>query len=175
MAPWSGRNSTDAASEIDGQPIPATRDFRRDPARRVVSPEYFAALDIPLTRGRVFTREEASSKAPRYRLSSRRRWPAGIGRVRIRSATTFACPAIHEVIGVCRDVQSVSFMRDDGPFYYVLLDASAIEAARHAGSRLRRHARGRGGSPRRSCGSSTRRWRPPSSRSPPSSSGKASS
>src|SRR5262249_18457227 len=58
-APWSGRNSAEVG-EIDGRPIPLTRDYRRDPARRSVSPQYFAALDIPIAHGRVFTREEGS-------------------------------------------------------------------------------------------------------------------
>ena len=123
IAPWSGRNSTEL-KEIDGQPIPATRDFRRDPARRVVSPEYFAALDIPLIRGRGFTREEQSSKAPRVptvisEAMARRYWPGQdpVGH-------HFRVSGVHEVIGVSRDVQSVAYMRDDGPFYYVLLDAS---------------------------------------------------
>src|SRR5258708_32240315 len=31
-------------------------------------------------------------------------------------------PFAHEVIGVRRDVQSVRFMQDDGPFYYPPLD-----------------------------------------------------
>ncbi len=121
IAPWSGRNSTEL-KEIDGEPIPATRDFRRDPARRVVSAEYFATLDIPLIRGRLFTREEQSSKAPTVptvisEAMARRYWPGQdpVGH-------HFRVSGVHEVIGVCRDVQSVAYMRDDGPFYYVTLD-----------------------------------------------------
>src|SRR5258708_27608763 len=34
----------------------------------------------------------------------------------------FAISTLHEVIGVCRDVQSWRNMRDDGRFYYLPLD-----------------------------------------------------
>jgi len=34
----------------------------------------------------------------------------------------FRISAVHQVIGVCRNVQGVTFMRDDGPFYYSPLD-----------------------------------------------------
>jgi predicted permease len=118
IAPWSGRNSTELR-EIDDKPIPATGDYRRDPARRAVSPEYFAALDISLVRGRVFTRGEASSHTQHVpavisEAMARRYWP-GQDPVGHHFGT-------HEVIGVCRDVQSVAFMQDDGPFYYSPLD-----------------------------------------------------
>lgn len=121
IAPWSGRNSTKLI-EIDGQPIHGTRDYRRDPARRLVSADYFAALDIAVTRGRAFTGGEASSKgqvvpAVISEAMARRYWPGqdAVGR-------HFRTSAVHEVIGVCRDVQSVRDMQDDGPFYYLPLD-----------------------------------------------------
>ena len=121
IAPWSGRNSTELA-EIDGQPLPPTRDFRRDPARRMVSAEYFAILDIPLTRGRAFRRDEQPSKGEVIPVviseaMARRYWPDQdpLGR-------RFRTSAVHEVIGVSRDTQSVAFMQDDGPFYYSPLD-----------------------------------------------------
>ena len=119
MAPWAGRNSA-AIDEIDGKPMPRTRDFRRDPATRRVSPEYFTVLNLPLTRGRVFTREDASQTALIPAVISeamaRRYWPGTdpIGR-------RFRARGQHEVIGVTRDVQSVSFMQDDGPFFHAPL------------------------------------------------------
>jgi hypothetical protein len=128
IAPWSGRNSTEVA-EIDGKPVPATRDFRRDPARRLVSSEYFAALDISLTRGRFFTRNEPASNrqvTPTVisEAMARRYWPDQdpVGR-------HFRISGIHEVIGVCRDVQSVAYMHDDGPFYYLPLDVQQSKPA----------------------------------------------
>jgi predicted permease len=121
IAPWSGRNSTEV-TEIDGSPVPSTRDHRRDPARRVVSPGYFAALNIPLIRGRVFTRDEASSgrqpvPAVISEAMARRYWPDQnpVGH-------HFRLSVPHEVIGVSRDVQSVVYMEDDGPFFYSPLD-----------------------------------------------------
>ena len=121
MAPWWGRNPT-AVREIDGKPIPEPKHFMESPARRVVSPRYFSTLDIAVTRGRVFTRDETSSArttipAVISESMARRFWPGqdAIGH-------QFRVTKIHEVIGVCRDVQSVSFMQDDGPFYYWPLD-----------------------------------------------------
>jgi len=122
IAPWSGRNSTELTS-VDGKPIPSTHDFRRDPARRSVSPEYFADLDISFVRGRAFTREEATSKRQIVPVvisdaMARRYWPNQdpVGH-------HFAIPTLHQVIGVCRDVQSVAYMENDGAFYYTPLDA----------------------------------------------------
>jgi macrolide transport system ATP-binding/permease protein len=120
-APWSGRNSTEIA-EIDGKPISPTRDNRRDPAVRAVSAEYFAALDTPPARGRAFRGEDRPAKdlpIPTVisEAMAHRYWPNQdpIGH-------QFRTRLVHEVIGVCRDVQSVALMTDDGPFYYVPLD-----------------------------------------------------
>ena len=139
LAPWSGRNST-TILEIDGTPVPDTRDFRLDPARRVVSPEYFTTLDISLIRGRVFTRDDMMSPMVSTRqmipvviseAMARRYWPGQdpvrhhfrLGARRSSAPVRFA--DIHEVIGVCRDVQSVAYMQEDGPFYYRPLDPQA--------------------------------------------------
>ncbi len=130
IAPWSGRNST-TVLEIDGTPISVSKDFRDDPARRVVSPEYFTTMAIPLTRGRVFKHDEVSAKRPIVPVviseaMARRYWPGQdpVGhqfRLGNRFSTTRS-PQAHEVIGVCRDLQSVRSMQDDGPFYYRGLD-----------------------------------------------------
>jgi predicted permease len=121
IAPWSGRNSA-ALGAIDGKPIAATHDYLHDPASRRVSPEYFAVLNIPLSRGRVFTRDEVSSTRAAIPVviseaMARRYWP-GQNPIGHHFGTT----TLHEVIGVCRDLQSVRNMRDDGPFYYLPLD-----------------------------------------------------
>jgi predicted permease len=121
VAPWSGRNSAGIGA-IDGRPIPETHDYLQDPASRRVSPEYFAALNISLTRGRFFTRDDVSSTtqvipAVITEAMARRYWPGQnpVGH-------HFGISNLHEVIGVCRDTQSVRYMRDDGPFYYLPLD-----------------------------------------------------
>ena len=94
-----------------------------------MSPDYFVALDVPLTRGRIFTSEEVSSQMPVIptvvsEAMARRYWPGQdpIGH-------RFRVPTLHEVIGVSRDVQSVTFMADDGPFYYSPLDAGRSKPA----------------------------------------------
>lgn len=131
IAPWSGRNST-TVREIDGTPVSITGDVRHDPARRLVVPEYFTTLDIGLLRGRVFTREELSSKSPLVPVviseaMAKRYWPGQdpVGRqfrLGDRRPNAPRSPIAHEVIGVCRDVQSVRYLQDDGPFYYRPLD-----------------------------------------------------
>ena len=60
---WRGRNSTEL-NAIDGQPFSATHDFNKDPARRLVEPEYFSALSMPLVRGRVFRRDAGPAVIP---------------------------------------------------------------------------------------------------------------
>lgn len=129
-APWSGRNST-TVREIDGMPIPITGDFRDDPARRAVTDGYFSALSIPVIRGRVFTHDELSAKTPVPVVISeamaKRYWPGTdpLGhefRLGNRRPSTPRSPIAQRVVGVCRDVQSVSYIQDDGPFYYSPLD-----------------------------------------------------
>ena len=44
IAPWAGRNST-GLSQIDGTPIPQTRDYTRDPARRLVEGMEMTAVE----------------------------------------------------------------------------------------------------------------------------------
>jgi predicted permease len=115
-APWAGRNST-AILEIDGRVMPETRDFDQHPATRGVSAGFFTALDIPVIRGRAFTHDDALQTLTIPVVISesmaRRYWP-GLDPIGHR----FRTRVLHEVIGVSRDVQSVSFMQDDGPFYY---------------------------------------------------------
>jgi predicted permease len=126
IAPWSGRNIT-AVREVDGTPVPPAEDPIQDAARRVVTPDYFQTLQIPLTRGRAFTREEAASKSQVIPVviseaMARRYWPGQdpLGhqfRLGSRRSTTRSPEAL-EVVGVSRDLQSVRPMSDDGLFYY---------------------------------------------------------
>ena len=120
-APWAGRSSS-AITAIDGTPQPRSRDFRRDPARRQVSPDFFTTLGIPLVRGRSFTREDRASDVPALptvisEAMAQQYWPGTdpVGR-------SFKTTMSHEVIGVVRDVQSVGYMQPDGPFFYGPLD-----------------------------------------------------
>jgi ABC-type antimicrobial peptide transport system permease subunit len=55
---------------------------------------------------------------------ARRYWPGQdpVGR-------HFRIVKVHEVIGVCRDVQGVKYMEDDGPFYYWPLDLEQLKPA----------------------------------------------
>lgn len=128
IAPWQGRNSTEL-SEIDGKPLARTRDFRQDPARRVVSSEFFETLGIPIHQGRGFTTAEALRQGEVVPVvvseaMARRYWPgqSALGH-------RFRTGVVHEVVGVCRDVQSVGHMQNDGPFYYAPLDPQRVKPA----------------------------------------------
>jgi predicted permease len=122
IVPWSGRNSTEM-TQIDGQPVPPTHDYRQDPARRVVSSDFFATVGIPITRGRAFTREDSTAGLEESTVISEamasRYWPD-----QDPLGHSFGVKPVHRVIGVCRDVQSVTYMQEDGPFYYSLLDVA---------------------------------------------------
>jgi predicted permease len=120
-APWAGRNSA-PVSEIDGKPFQESREFRRGPARRMVTPGYFAALGLPVIRGRAFGPNDkpipgqpvpvvvSEAMAQRY-------WPGQdpIGH-------RFRAGALYEIVGVSRDAQTVAFMTDDSAFYHGALD-----------------------------------------------------
>ena len=105
-----------------------------------MSPEYFTALDIGLTRGRAFTRDEAASKSQVVPVviseaMARRFWPGQdpLGHeFRLgnrRQGVQPRSPIAHHVIGVARDLQSVRYMQDDGPFYYRPLDLQQTKPA----------------------------------------------
>jgi putative ABC transport system permease protein len=122
--PWSGRNSSQLL-EIDGKPVPDSP----HPPRRFVSPEYFTVLGIGLTRGRIFARDEL--------LQQRQVIPVVISEAMARQywygqdpiGHRFRTNYLHEVIGVCRDVQSVTYLQDDGSLYYVPLDLQQRKSA----------------------------------------------
>ena len=86
--------------------------YRRISSQRSTS-VWFAAAPSPATIGPAV----AAHAHGRFRSDG----PAVTGPGRIPSATV-PDDVLHEVIGVSRNVQSVRYMQDDGPFYYGLLD-----------------------------------------------------
>lgn len=103
-----------------------------------VTPNYFAALSIPILRGRYFTSEEAEEQAPVVVISeatARRFWPNedAIGkRLRIGSEKgTMSFPgesdpfiASSEVIGIAGDVRSLDLRKIDESYLYLPLSPS---------------------------------------------------
>jgi predicted permease len=95
-----------------------------DPTPRItvnvnfVSPNYFETLGIALLRGRRFTETEAQQHLPLAVINQSmadRLWPGDdpIGR-----RFSNGGPQPYEVIGVVRNVSSISLGQMDGPFYY---------------------------------------------------------
>jgi len=98
------------------------------PARTLasyVSPGYFRTLDIPLLRGRNFTRVEAETTAPFAIVSesaARSFWPAEdpIGkRFKLDTKWTGKYDAEFQVIGVVKSVRSAHLSRVDPAFVYL--------------------------------------------------------
>jgi putative ABC transport system permease protein len=110
----------------------------------VVSPEYFAALRIPIARGRVFTEEEAHNRARVVLVSeatARRLWPGQdpIGKrldvgEPLTAAASGEAPAPFvpgaTVVGVARDCRSVIVWQRDPTYLYLPLDYGTMDAGR---------------------------------------------
>lgn len=111
--PLSGTTSNRQPFEIvGGEPVP-------DPANRprahyqIITPRYFAALGIPLVRGRVFTERDSHDAAPVAIVNEEfvRRYLAGrdpIGaRITVQNPLTFRSPPVtREIVGVVPQVKT---------------------------------------------------------------------
>jgi len=104
---------------IDGRPAPPSGD-KWDAAYRVVTPEYFATMDIPLLSGRQFTDEnnqQAGQVVVINQSFARQFWPDGdaLGK-RIRFGGEGA--PWSEIIGVVGDVKHMGLDVEEGPAIY---------------------------------------------------------
>src|SRR5437867_6721975 len=112
VVPFTGSRNEMAASE------PTDASGRMLVNVNLVSPNYFKTLGIGLVRGRHFTEAEAQSHLPLAIVSQAmadRFWP---GADPIGQRFSNGDPQPYEVIGVARDVSSLSPGRIDGPFFY---------------------------------------------------------
>ena len=100
---------------------------------RMVTPEYFATLGVPLRRGRVLTREDFAG-APRVMVVSealaRAAWPAQdpIGKRIACCEGTPEDPRWKTVVGVVGDVRSGGPTQEPGPEFYLPLPQVPAEA-----------------------------------------------
>jgi len=89
-------------------------------ANNVVGPDYFAAMGIPLLRGRDFDERDAQPGAPPVAVinetMARRFWPNGDA-VGQSVQTKVNGPAI-EIVGVVRDIKYYSLAEDPLPYVY---------------------------------------------------------
>jgi len=118
--PASGSNSS-RSIEIDGHPA---ADPRNPPVvdSRVVTPDFFAAMRLPIQRGRAFTTADRESAAPTVIVSesmARKYWPGEdpIGRrLRLKDGAWIT------VVGVCGDIIQDWFDRRFAPTMYRPID-----------------------------------------------------
>jgi len=123
--PASGSNAT-AAIEVDGHPAPDPRNLPSVDSH-IVTPAYFAALRIPMQRGRAFTDGDRETAAPVAIVSesmARRYWPGEdpIGRrVRTRNGRWLT------VVGISGDIIQDWFDRRNVPTLYQPMDQNPTD------------------------------------------------
>ena len=114
--PLSGRNST-TSIELEGAPV-GNPSERPSVQRRIVRPDYFATLGIPLRAGRVFSDATAPSSADELVVDeamARRSWPneSALGkRVRVFNAWL-------TVVGVVGSVRHTRMDEEEQPTIYI--------------------------------------------------------
>jgi predicted permease len=116
---------------------PIRRVSNRDPARYIVSPEYFAASGMRLARGRFFTKDDAGAVTVINETAARAVWPGEdpIGKCVIIGRATSECST---VLGVVRDTHTGRFIEPQ-----IMAAFSPLRAA-HARSIVVRGRPGRG-------------------------------
>lgn len=85
------------------------------PEKRIVSPDYFRALGIPIIRGRGFTERDRSGTRPVMVISESfaRRHFDGVDPIGLRAAFNWDMEGFQEIVGVVADVKHYGL--DDGP------------------------------------------------------------
>jgi putative ABC transport system permease protein len=117
-------DETDFSSEfyIEGRPVPKAADIA---FYGIVSPDYFKALEIPVTRGRVFTNSD-TPEAPRVAVINetlRRRFFGAEDPLRSRINTGSPSePNWLQIVGVIADVKYNGVTEDVQPLIYQSLD-----------------------------------------------------
>ena len=124
-----------AHAEVDAQRVPA--------GYRLVSPDYFGVLDIPIVRGRTFSSDESAGAIPVAIVSeslAKQLWPAGdaMGRSIVidpdpqppttRRVSEPALPArTFSVVGIARDVAGFRMAEFDEARLYLPTNSSVAE------------------------------------------------
>jgi putative ABC transport system permease protein len=111
---------------IEGRPLSGNDPFHGDEQWRSISPEYFRALSIPVTRGRAFDDRDTNGSMPVVIINAafaRKYWPNvdPIGqRITIGKGLgpEFEDPT-RQVVGVVGDVHENGLSEDAPPVYYV--------------------------------------------------------
>ena len=120
--PLSG-NSSSVTFTIEGREVAPGKLFISN--RRMISPDYFRAMHIPLLRGRAFDERDTKQRPLVLIVNetfARRYFPGEdpIGkRVLIGAAPENPNPPPHEIVGVVGDVRHEGLDTEAGPEYYV--------------------------------------------------------
>jgi predicted permease len=115
-----GRNAGDY--RIEGQPPRRDNEYQIA-ARQEVSTGYFAALEIPLREGRLYTDADTLASAPVAIVSKAfadRHWPgqSAIGRTLTFEAGPDGQPSWRRIVGVVADVRNRGFLEPVEPLIY---------------------------------------------------------
>jgi putative ABC transport system permease protein len=131
--PLSG-NSSSVTFSIEGQPLAAGKQLSSN--RRMISPDYFRVMSIPLLKGRAFNERDVKDSTPVVIINETfaRRFFAGeeaVGKRIILGADPLdnPNPPPHEIIGIVGDVHHEGLETEAGPEYYVSYQQTA---PRHA-------------------------------------------
>jgi putative ABC transport system permease protein len=120
------QGGVDLPFRIEGRRLEGDSQYHGDEQWRSVSPEYFAALSIPMVRGRVFDRRDAAGTAPVVVINAamaRKYWKDGdpihqqmtIGK---GLGPEFEDPT-REIVGVVADVKENGLDQDPPPIMYL--------------------------------------------------------
>jgi putative ABC transport system permease protein len=121
--PLSG-NASSVTFSIEGQPVVAGKLLSSN--RRIISPDYFRTMSIPLLKGRAFNERDALGSTPVVVINETfaRRFFAGeeaIGKRIVLGADPRdnPNPPPHEIVGIVGDVHHQGLETEAGPEYYV--------------------------------------------------------
>ena len=121
QAPFEGGFTAGEAFPVGASALAPTEQFF--PEWRIVDPDYFQALRIPLKAGRVFTGQDTGERALLIVSESyaRKLWPGenAVGR-QVRTGGT-----VRTIVGVAGDVRNLELGKEPGPINYLPATAGA--------------------------------------------------
>jgi predicted permease len=112
--PLEGETSVTGIDVPPGRPVPPSANYR------VVSPDYFKAMGIPLIAGRIFNESDRSRKLVVISKSVAQRFWPGQNAIGKTCLTEWGPPEKEQVVGVVGDIRTVSLAAPPVMMVYVL-------------------------------------------------------